>query len=75
MVFVEVARRQVLVIRNIDYFLPPFDGTVRTSKNKWEKGTCHGMEFFAKRRYEHEFKWKRSLKVEEANVRASVTKL
>ena len=87
MVFVEVARRQVLAIRNIDYFLLPLDDNGKINKKEWEKGMRLGMELlpfipygehpkqvinakhrFAKRRYEHEFKWKPSRKVEEAIV-------
>ena len=87
MVFVEVAGRQVLYIRNVDYFLIPFDDKGRINKKEWEKGMRLGMELlpplhdeehpkkvidaqhrFAKRRYEHEFKWKPSRKVEEAIV-------
>ena len=98
MVFLEVAGRQVLAIRNIDYFLLQFDDKGRIDKKEWEKGMRLGMELlpslhdeqdpkqiinaqhrFAKRRYEHEFKWKPSRKVEEAIVAAifksSVTKL
>jgi hypothetical protein len=89
MVFVDVAGRQVLVIRNIDYFLLPFDDKGRIDKKEWEKGVRLGMELlpflddgqhpkqvinaqhrFAKRRYEYEFKWKPSRKVEESIVAA-----
>ena len=89
MVFVEVAGRRVLSIRNIDYFLLMFDDEGRINKEEWEKGMSLGMELlpfipdkehpkqvinaqhrFAKRRYEHEFKWKPSRKVEEAIVAA-----
>ena len=89
MVFVEVVRRQVGAIRNIDYFLLSFDDNGRINKKEWEKGMRLGMELlpfvcdgehpkqvinaqhrFAKRRYEHEFKWKPSRKVEEAIVSA-----
>ena len=89
MVFLEVAGRQVLAIRNIDYFLLSFDDKGRIDKKEWEKGMRLGMELlpsildgehpkqvinaqhrFAKRRYEHEFKWKPSRKVEEAIVAA-----
>ena len=89
MVFVEVARRQVLAIRNIDYFLLSFDDTGKINKKEWEEEMRLGMELlpfipdgehpkqvvnaehrFAKRRYEHEFKWKPSRKVEEAIVGA-----
>ena len=90
MVFVEVAGRQVLSIRNIDYFLLHLDDKGRIDKKEWEKGMRLGMELlpslhdeqypqkvidaqhrFAKRRYEHEFKWKPSRKVEEAIVAAA----
>ena len=89
MVFLEVAGRQVLSIRNIDYFLLHFDAKGRIDNKEWEKGMRLGMELlpfipneehpervinaqhrFAKRRYEHEFKWKPSRKVEEAIVAA-----
>jgi hypothetical protein len=89
MVFLEVAGRQVLSIRNIDYFLLPFDAKGQINKKEWEKALRLGMELmpsildekhpkkvinaqhrFAKRRYEHEFKWKPSRKVEEAIVAA-----
>jgi hypothetical protein len=89
MVFLEVAGRQVLTIRNIDYFLLTFDDKGRINKKEWEKGMRLGMDLlpplfneehpkqvinvshrFAKRRYEHEFKWKPSRKVEEAIVAA-----
>jgi len=89
MVFLEVAGRQVLAIRNIDYFLLQFNDKGRIDKKEWEKGMRLGMELlpslhdeqypqqvidaqhrFAKRRYEHEFKWKPSRKVEEAIVGA-----
>ena len=89
MVFLEVAGRQVLAIRNIDHFLLSFDTKGRIDKKEWEKGMRLGMELlpslhdeqypqqvidaqhrFAKRRYEHEFKWKPSRKVEEAIVTA-----
>jgi hypothetical protein len=89
MVFLQVAGRQVLSIRNVDYFLLPFDDKGRINKKDWEKGMRLGMDLlpplfneenpkqiinashrFAKRRYEHEFKWKPSRKVEEAIVAA-----
>ena len=89
MIFLEVAGRQVLSIRNIDYFLLPFDAKGRINKKEWEKGLRLGMELlppllneehpkqvinashrFAKRRYEHEFKWKPSRKVEDAIMAA-----
>jgi hypothetical protein len=92
MVFVEVAGRQVLAIRNIDYFLLHFDAKGQINKKEWEKGMRLGMELlpsildgeypkkvinaqhrFAKRRYEHEFKWKPSQKVEEAIVSATLS--
>ena len=93
MVVLEVEGRQVLVIRNIDYFLLPFDAKGRINREEWEKGMRLGMELlprllndqhlkqivdarhrFAKRRYEHEFKWKPSRKVEEAIVAAILGK-
>ncbi len=97
-VFLEVAGRQVLAIRNIDYFILPFDAKGQINKKEWENGMRLGMELlppllseerskqvinarhrFAKRRYEHEFKWKPYRKVEEAIVSAvfesTVTKL
>jgi hypothetical protein len=98
MVFLEIAGRQVLDIRNIDYFILPFDANGRINKKEWENGMRLALELlpsllheehpeqvmnarhlFAKRRYEHEFKWKPSRKVEEAIVSAlfksTVTKL
>ena len=44
MVFVEVARRQVLAIRNIDYFLLPLDDNGKINKKEWEKWMRLGME-------------------------------
>src|SRR5512136_2941620 len=44
MAFVEVAGRQVLAIRNIDYFLLHFDDKGRIDKKEWEKGMCLGMD-------------------------------
>ncbi len=89
MVFLEVAGKQVLSIRNVDYFLLPFDDKGRINKKEWEKGMLLGMDLlpplineenpkqvinashrFAKRRYEHEFKWKPSRKVEDTIVAA-----
>jgi hypothetical protein len=89
MVFLQVAERQVLSIRNVDYFLLPFDDKGRINKKEWEKGMRLGMDLlpplfkeenskrvinashvFAKRRYQHEFKWKPGRKVEEAIVAA-----
>ncbi len=89
MAFLEVAGRQVLFVRNIDYFLLPFDDKGRIDKKEWEKAMRLGMDLlpsilneehpkkvinaqhrFAKRRYEHEFKWKPSRKVEEAIMAA-----
>jgi len=89
MVFLEVAGRQVLSIRNVDYFVLQFDAKGRIDKKEWEKGMRLGMELlpsvlneehprkvisaqhrFARRRYEHEFKWKPSRKVENAIVAA-----
>jgi hypothetical protein len=88
-VFLEVAGRQALSIRNVDYFLLSFDAKGRINKKEWENGMRLGMDLlpplsheqhpkqvinashrFAKRRYEHEFKWKPSRKVEEAIVAA-----
>ena len=97
-VFWEVAGRQVLAIRNIDYFILPFDAKGRINKKEWENGMRLGLELlpsllneehpkqvinarhrFAKRRYEHEFRWKPGRKIEEAIVSAlfksTVTKL
>jgi hypothetical protein len=87
MVFVEVARKQVLAIQGIQYSILTFDTKGRIDKKEWEKGMRLGMDLlppllneqyprqgidahhrFAKRRYEHEFKWKPSLKPEEAIV-------
>ena len=89
MVFLQVSGRQVLSIRNIDYFLLPFDAKGRIDRKEWEKGMRLGMDLlppvldgkypkqvidaqhrFAKRRYEHEFKWKPNRKVEGAIVGA-----
>ena len=88
-VFLEVAGRQVVAIRHIDYSLLTFDDKGRINKKEWEKGMRLGMELvppvldgeypervvnarhrFAKRRYEHEFRWKPSRKLEEAIVKA-----
>ena len=44
MVFLEVAGRQVLSIRNIDYFLLQFNDKGRIDKKEWEKGIPLGME-------------------------------
>ena len=89
MAFSDVAGRQVLSIRNIDYFWLLFDDKGRIDKDEWEKGMRLGMELlpsildgehpkqvinaqhrFAKRRYEYEFKWKPSRKVEQAIMAA-----
>jgi len=89
MVFVEVAGRRILTIKNIDYSLLTFDAKGRIDKKEWEKSMRLGMELFpsipgeeyrkqvinaqhrfARRRYEHEFKWKSSRKVEQAIVAA-----
>ena len=89
MVFLEVAGRRVLAIRNVDYFLIPLNVKGQIDKKEWEKGMRLGMDLlpplfneekpkqvinashrFAKRRYEHEFKWKPTRKVEEAIVAA-----
>ena len=88
-VFVEVAGKGVLSIRNIDYSLLRFDAKGRIDKKEWEKSMRLGIELFpsihgeehpqkvinaqhrfARRQYEHEFKWKPSRKVEEAIVAA-----
>jgi len=42
MVFLEVAGRQVLSIRNADYFLLPFDDKGRIEKKEWRK--IHGRK-------------------------------
>ena len=47
MVFVEVAGRQVLAIRNIDYFLLPLDDNGKINKKEWEKGMRLGMELLS----------------------------
>ncbi len=89
MVFLQVAGREVLSIRDVDYFLLQFNDKGRIDKKEWEKGMRLGMELlpsilneehpkkvihaqhrFARRHYEHEFKWKPSRKVEEAIVAA-----
>jgi hypothetical protein len=89
MVFVEVARKQVLAIQDIQYSILTFDTKGRVDKKEWEKSMRLGMDLlppllneqyprkvieahhrFAKRRYEHEFKWKPSRKLEEAVVAA-----
>lgn len=89
MVMLQVAGRQPLAIRHIDYFLIPFDAKGRVNKKEWERGMRLAMELlpsvlkeqhpngvivaqhrFAKRRYDHEFKWRPSRKVEEAIVAA-----
>jgi len=89
MVFLEVAGRRVLAIRNIDYFWLSFDDKGRINKKEWEKRMRLGMDLlpsildgecpkqvinaqhrFARRRYEHEFKWKPSRMVEQAIVAA-----
>jgi hypothetical protein len=44
LVFLEVAGRQVLSIRNVDYFLLSFDAKGRIDKKEWEKGMHVGME-------------------------------
>ena len=88
----------MLAIRNIDYFILPFDAKGRINKKEWENGMRLGMELlppllseerskqvinarhrFAKRRYEHEFKWRPGRKIEEAIgaalFKSTVTKL
>ncbi|MBM4309258.1 MAG: hypothetical protein FJ123_21230 [Deltaproteobacteria bacterium] len=88
-VFVEVVRKQVLAIQDIQYSILTFDTKGRIDKKEWEKGMRLGMDLlppflkeqyprqvidahhrFAKRRYEHEFKWKPSRKLDEAVVAA-----
>ena len=90
MVFVEVAGRIVLSIRNVDYFLLTFDAKGQIDKKEWERGIRFVMDLlppiadkeypkkiinaqhrFAKRRYEHEFKWKPDRKSEERIVTAA----
>ena len=44
MAFLEVARRRVLAIKNIEYFLLSFDDKGRIDKEEWEKGMRLGME-------------------------------
>ena len=44
MVFLEVAGRQVFSIRNVDYFLLPFDDKGRIYKKEWEKAMRLGMD-------------------------------
>ncbi len=44
MVILEVTWRQVLSIRNVDYFLLPFDGDGRIDKKEWERGMHLGMD-------------------------------
>ena len=44
MVFLEVAGRQVLSIRNVDYFVLQFDAKGRIDKKEWEKGMRLGMD-------------------------------
>ena len=44
MAFVEVAGRQVLSIRNIDYFFLHFDAKGRINKKEWENGMRLGMD-------------------------------
>jgi hypothetical protein len=89
MVFLEVVGREVLSIKNVDYFLLPFHDKGRIDKKEWEKAMRLGVDLlpplsdeqypkqvinashrFAKRRYEHEFKWKPSRKMEDAIVAA-----
>ena len=88
MVFLEVAGRRVLTIRNIEYSIFTFDAKGKIDKKEWERGMRLGIDLlapipdgehpqviyahhrFAKRRYEHEFKWKPSRNVEDAIVAA-----
>jgi len=84
-----VEGRQVLSIRNIDYFFLSFDDKGRINQKEWENGMRLGMELlpsipdgeypkqvinaqhrFARRRYEHEFKWKPGRRIEQAIVAA-----
>jgi hypothetical protein len=44
MVFLEVTGRQVLSIKNADYFLLPFDAKGQIDKKEWEKGMRLGMD-------------------------------
>ena len=44
MVFLEVAGRQVLSIRNIDYLVLQFDAKGRIDKKEWERGMRLGMD-------------------------------
>ena len=44
MIFVEVAGRRVLGIRNIDCFLLTFDDKGRIDRKEWEEGMRLGME-------------------------------
>lgn len=88
-VFVEVVRKQVLAIQDIQYSILTFNTKGRIDKKEWEKDMRLGMDLlppflkeqyprqvidahhrFAKRRYEHEFKWKPSRKLDEAVVAA-----
>jgi len=43
-VVLQVAGRQVLSIRNVDYFYLPFDVKGRINKKEWGKGMRLGME-------------------------------
>jgi hypothetical protein len=40
----EVAGRQVLAIKNIDYFILPFNAKGRINKKEWENGMRLGLE-------------------------------
>lgn len=47
MIFLEVAGREVLSVRNIDYFLLPFDVKGQIDKKEWEKALRLGMELLS----------------------------
>ncbi len=49
-----VAGRQVLAIRNIDYFLLQFNDKGRIDKKEWERGMRLGMELLPSLHDEHE---------------------
>ncbi len=85
----DVAGRQVLTVRHIDYFFLPLDVEGRIDQGEWTQGVRLALEVmstvlretqskqiidardrFMKRRYDHEFKWKPSRKVEEGIVAA-----
>ena len=89
MAVLEVAGRQVQTIRQIDYFVLPFDDKGLIDKKEWTRGIRLALEIlpsviggthprqvidardqFMKKRYDHEFKWKPSRKIEEEIVAA-----